>query len=110
MSDHRPVMCQLQLKKPKKLVPIRYTLARRWSDFDKIMFLHDLINQPWEKVISIGTNAHQQAQAMYHIMESTVERHAHLRKIKIRPHFKKGLSVKTKMASIKLYTTIFTFA
>ena len=27
MSDHRAIICSLQLKKPKKKVPIRYTLA-----------------------------------------------------------------------------------
>lgn len=47
MSDHRPVICSLQLKKVNKQPVTRYTLARSWSKFDEKKFLHDLVNQPW---------------------------------------------------------------
>ena len=97
MSDHRPVICTLQLKKTKKKVATRYTLARSWKDFGELNFLHDLINQPWgECVINPDLNAHQQAQGIENILVYVLNRHARLRKIKIRPHFKKGLSIKTK--------------
>ena len=97
MSDHRPILCKIQLKKEKKKAVTRYTLARSWGNFEENAFLHDLINQPWEeKVINPDLNVHQSAQGVEDILTGCVNRHAKLRKIKIRQNFKKGLSVKTK--------------
>ena len=62
------------------------------------MNFSDLRNQPWEKVIdpSNTKDVNKQAEAFDDIMESTLSRHAPLRKTKIRPHFQQGLSLKTK--------------
>ena len=70
MSDHRPVICSLQLKKADKKVVTRHTLARSWKNFDGQNFLHDLVNQPWgECVINPDLNVHQQAQGFDEILK-----------------------------------------
>ena len=37
-----------------------YTLRRSWYNYDQETFLHDLINQEWERVIDVNKNVHQQ--------------------------------------------------
>ena len=89
-------MCSVQLRKTVKYEEDKYTSRRTWNDYEEEAFLHDLINQAWERVIDVNKNVHQQAEAFNDIFESTLNRHAPLRKTKIRPHFIKGLSTKTK--------------
>ena len=58
-----------------------------------------------ELVINPKLNVHQAAQGIDNIMEYTLNRHARLRKVKIRPNFKKGLSIKTKALMRKSNST-----
>ena len=89
-------MCSVRLIKSVKAEEEKYTLRRSWYNYDQETFLHDLINQEWERVIDVNKNVHQQSEAFDEIFESTLNRHAQLKKTKIRPHFIKGLSTKTK--------------
>ena len=59
-------------------------------------FLLDLVNQPWEEVINEKITVHQQAKIFQELLESTLNRRAPLRKVKITPNFRKGLSAQTK--------------
>ena len=105
MSDHRHIVCSLPLKTQKKKVVARFTLSRSWMNSNDIGFLLDLVNQPWEQIINEGTTVHQQAEIFQELLESTLNRHTPLRKVKIRPYFKKGLSAQTKeLIKIRNYT------
>ena len=71
----------------------RYT---SWKDFKLEYFLLDLANQSWDEVFDCTKDVNQQAEAFCKIFVSTLNRHAPLRRTKIRPNFQKGLRVKTK--------------
>ena len=92
MSDHHPIVCSLLLKRPKRKAVARVTLSRSWKNFHDGRFLLDLVNQPWEEVINAKSTVHQQAEIFQELLESTLNRHAPLRKVKIRPNFRRGLS------------------
>ena len=58
--------------------------------------MSDLIDQPWEKVIDPTKDCNEQAYEFDKILEDTLERHAPLKRTKVRKHFRKGLSERTK--------------
>ena len=74
-----------------------YILRRSWKNFNNEDFIRDLANQPWQEVIDPKKTVHEQANEFDKILEETLERHAPLRRTKIRENFKKGLSENTKM-------------
>ena len=96
ISDHYTIMCSVKVAQQPK--PEQgYILRRSWRHFDEGMFLLDLINQNWGEVIDPNKDAHQQASALMNILETTLNRHAPLRRSKVRPNLRKGLSVRTKL-------------
>ena len=95
ISDHYTIMCSVKVAQQPK--PEQgYILRRSWANWDTPMFLLDLVNQDWGEVIDPQKNAHQQASAFMNIFGSCVNRHAPLRRSKVRPNPRKGLSVRTK--------------
>ena len=97
LSDHVPILCNMGLKKEKETgKKDLYILRRSWKNFKDGNFIKDLANQPWEKVIDPSKTVHEQAHEFDKILEDTLERHAPLRRTKIRAHFKEGLSDETK--------------
>lgn len=94
-SDHWSIKCCVSA--PGRAKPNdTFILRRSWKDFDQNNYLHDLVNRPWDEVLDPKKSAHEQAGAFQNIMKSTLDDHAPLKKFKIRPHFVKGLSEKTK--------------
>ena len=94
-SDHWSIKCNVNA--PKRAKPSEtFILRRSWKNFDQSSYLHDLVNRPWDKVLDPKKSVHEQAEAFQDIMKSTLDDHAPLGKFKIRPHFVKGLSEKTK--------------
>ena len=97
MSDHfKPILCTVHIKQPKTKAEDSLITRRSWKDFKEDEFVLDLINSPWEKVFNPKIDVSQQAQEFDNIMVTTLNKHAKLRKTKIKPYFQKGLSFKTK--------------
>ena len=94
-SDHWSIKCSVNAPERAKQSDT-FILRRSWTNFDKSNYLHDLVNRPWEQVLDPKKSVHEQAGALQDIMKSTLDVHAPLGKFKIRPHFVKGLSEKTK--------------
>ena len=96
LSDHfRPILCTIKLRQPKQKKEDKYILKRSWKAFNEDSFLLDLKNRPWHEVMDPRKDVNQQAKAFDGILESTVNDHAPLKRTRIRPNFKKGLSLKT---------------
>ena len=98
MSDHSPVMCDLSLTLRKEPAKPVFIVRRSWKNFNQDEFLKDLANPPrkWLEVINPAKDVHQQAQAFDRILQGTLDRHAPLRRTRIREQFQKGLSEATK--------------
>ena len=97
MSDHCPILCDMKLNKEKVQVKKDiYILRRSWKTFSNEKFIQDLANQPWQEVIDPKKTVHDQAHEFDRILEETLERHAPLRRTKVRENFRNGLSEKTK--------------
>ena len=97
MSDHQAIFSEIQMmqeneenKKPS------YFMRRCWKNFNQSDFIKDLANQPWETVIDPKKSVDEQAASFDKIFKETLDRHAPLRKTKIRENYISGLSEKTK--------------
>ena len=95
LSDHRPIYCDINIAPKKVEKEEQFILRRSWTNFDMNKFQADLTNQPWELVIDPSKSVDQQAEIFDDIYTQTINKHAPIRKTKIRPNFKKGLSKKT---------------
>ena len=62
--------------------------------FNEKVFLLDLLNTPWETLKDGSAN--EKAKIFDEIFESTFNRHAPLKRVKVHPNFKHGLSENTK--------------
>ena len=97
LSDHLAIYSEFHMSqgKQEKKLP-SYFLRRCWKNFDQGDFMKDLTNQPWELVIDHKKNVHEQARFFDKIFKETLDRHAPVRKTKIRDNFRNGLSEETK--------------
>ena len=96
MSDHYPVCVDIAMQKQKKLRDT-FILKRSFKDFKKEPFLSDLAQLPdWQSLQDPSLNVHQKAEIFDIALESCVNRHACLKRIKVHENYKKGLSRTTK--------------
>ena len=73
----------------------RFILKRCFKNFNKSNFLEDLAAMRWEFVGCEGQNVHESANVFNKMFEECLNKHAPLKRIKIRPNYRRGLSDKT---------------
>ena len=95
MSDHYPICVDLSMQKQKPRDT--FVLKRCFKNFKKAAFLNDLAQQPdWQSLSDPSLNVHQKAEIFNLTFESTFNRHAKLKRIKVYQNYKRGLSASTK--------------
>jgi exonuclease III len=93
LTDHYPIYCDLKFGKVKEKP--QYIYKRSFKKFNQNLFNSDLCEMPWEKLA--GTEQVSEMVTLYETFINTVlDKHAPMKKIKIHEHYKSGISANTK--------------
>ena len=97
LSDHFPIMVDLEMNKVASHKKDRYILRRCFKKFIKDDFIQDLLSQIWDSPILADPSVSASEKAAYYdnLFESCLNRHAPIKKFKIHQKYRKGLSQET---------------
>ena len=96
-SDHFPVMVDLEVTKNRPSEEDQFILKRCHKNFNKELFLQDLLNQKWDSQVFADPSVpvHEKAALYDTIFENCYDKHAPKKKFKIKKNYKHGLSRET---------------
>ena len=102
MSDHRPIIVNIDVKKKQSEKSEKFILKRSFKVFNKEEFLKDLAKMRWEYIGCENQSVHESAHIFNKMFEECLDKHAPIKKIKIHKHYKRGPRVqKSKKCSNK---------